>query len=112
MNAVQRYRWDTEAGGQGHGAGDKPTVRSSVKRANKTNDNLVNRTRQFWQMRLGRDLSEDAAQQIAEHGSGFLSSLLSGREQNWPLPQITMRLAHDNRTSRQNCSHRGRRVQS
>jgi hypothetical protein len=51
-------------------------VRSSVKAANDNlNDDLIGRTREVWQPRLGRDLSRDEARQIAANVTGFFSIL-------------------------------------
>jgi hypothetical protein len=51
----------------------KPTVRSSVKPSHA--DNLIRRTRQVWQPRLGRDLSREDARQITENLTGFFALL-------------------------------------
>jgi len=52
-------------------------VRSLVKSSHAANDNLkddlIRRTREFWQPRLGRDLSREDARQIAENMTGFFS---------------------------------------
>jgi hypothetical protein len=50
--------------------GEKPTVRSSVKPSHAVNNNLINQTRAVWQPRLGRDLSNEDARQIAENVTG------------------------------------------
>jgi chemotaxis regulatin CheY-phosphate phosphatase CheZ len=54
-------------------------VRSSVKPSHPANDNLkddlTRRTRQVWQPRLGRDLNNEDARQIAANVSGFFSVL-------------------------------------
>ncbi len=51
-------------------------MRSSVKAANDNpNDDLIGRTREVWQSRLGRDLSRDEAKQIAANVTGFFSVL-------------------------------------
>ena len=56
--------------------GDKSAVRSSVKAANDNfHDDLIDRTREVWQPRLGRDLSHDEAKQIATNVTGFFSIL-------------------------------------
>ncbi len=39
------------------------------------NDNLIDRTRQVWQPRLGRDLNREDARQIAENVTGFFAIL-------------------------------------
>ena len=39
------------------------------------NDNLIERTRQLWKPRLGRDLSREDARRIAENITGFFGVL-------------------------------------
>ena len=39
------------------------------------NDNQISRTRKVWQPRLGRDLTDEDARQIAENVTGFFSVL-------------------------------------
>ena len=39
------------------------------------NDNLIERTRQLWSPRFGRDLSREDARQIAENVTGFFAIL-------------------------------------
>jgi hypothetical protein len=39
------------------------------------NENLIQRTRQFWHSRLGRDVSSETARQIAENVTGFFAVL-------------------------------------
>jgi hypothetical protein len=50
-----------------------------MKRSNAANDNdagkLVARTRQFWQPRIGRGLTDEDARQIAESVTGFFAIL-------------------------------------
>jgi hypothetical protein len=52
-------------------------VRSSVKPSHAADDNLkyelIGRTRDFWQPRLGRDLGSEDARQIAANVTGFFS---------------------------------------
>lgn len=51
-------------------------MRSSVKAANDNfEDNRIERTREVWQPRIGRDLSRDEAKQIADNVAGFFSIL-------------------------------------
>ena len=54
-------------------------MRSSVKISHAANDNLkdelIGRTREVWQPRLGRDLGREDARQIAENITGFFSVL-------------------------------------
>jgi hypothetical protein len=78
INWIQRYRWDSETGGQEHGAAEPP-VRSSMKRLDAANDNdagkQIARTRQIWQPRLARDLIDDDANQIMHNVTGFFGLL-------------------------------------
>ena len=46
-----------------------------MKPSDAANDNLIDRTRQVWQPRLGRDLSREDARQIAENVTGFFAIL-------------------------------------
>jgi hypothetical protein len=46
-----------------------------VKPSHAANDNLIDRTRQVWQPRLGRDLSREDARQIVENITGFFAIL-------------------------------------
>jgi hypothetical protein len=46
-----------------------------VKPSHAANDDLIDRTRQVWQPRLGRDLSREDARQIAENVTGFFAVL-------------------------------------
>ena len=58
-------------------------MRSSVKPSHAANDNLIDRTRQVWQPRLGRDLSREDARQIAENVTGFFAHprrMVAGRD--------------------------------
>ena len=51
-------------------------MRSSVKAANDNlNDDQIERAREVWQPRVGRDLSHDEAKQIATNVTGFFSIL-------------------------------------
>ena len=65
-------------------------MRSSVKPSHPANDNLKNdlirRTRQVWQPRLGRDLSGEDARQIAANVSGFFSVLAEWSRAEMPSP--------------------------
>ena len=60
-------------------SGEEPPVRSSVKPSQTANNNLkddlIGRTREVWQPRLGRDLSREDARQIAANVTGFFSVL-------------------------------------
>jgi len=61
-------------------------VGSSVKPSHAANDNLIDRTRQVWQPRLGRDLSGEDARQIAENVTGFFSILAEWSRAEMPSP--------------------------
>jgi hypothetical protein len=50
------------------------------------NDALVRRTREVWQPRLGRDLSDDQAQQIAASVTGFFAILAQWSRAEVPIP--------------------------
>ena len=50
-------------------------MRSSVKPSHPANDNLIDRTREIWKPRLGRDLSREDARQITENLTGFFALL-------------------------------------
>ena len=47
---------------------------------------LIGRTRQVWQPRLGRDLSREDARQIAENVTGFFSVLAEWSRAEMPVP--------------------------
>lgn len=62
-------------------------MRSSVKAANDNhNDELVGRTREVWQPRLGRDLTRDEAKQIAASMTGFFAVLAEWSRTDTPDP--------------------------
>lgn len=62
-------------------------MRSSVKAANDNlNDELIGRTREVWQPRLGRDLSRDEAKQIASSVTGFFAVLAEWSRADMPDP--------------------------
>jgi hypothetical protein len=65
-------------------------VRSSVKSLHAANDNLkdelIGRTREVWQPRLGRDLSCEDARQIAANVTGFFSVLAEWSRAEMPSP--------------------------
>jgi hypothetical protein len=46
-----------------------------MKPAHSANHNLIDRTRQVWTSRLGRDLSREDARQMAENVTGFFAIL-------------------------------------
>ena len=49
-------------------------------------DDLIRRTREVWQPRLGRDLSREDARQIAENMAGFFSVLAEWSRAELPSP--------------------------
>ena len=57
-----------------------------MKPSHAANDNLIDRTRQVWQPRLGRDLSREDARQIAENVTGFFALLAE-----WSRPRCRLR---------------------
>ena len=62
-------------------------MRSSVNAANDNlNDDLIERTREVWQPRIGRDLSRDEATQIAANVTGFFSILAKWSRADMPNP--------------------------
>ncbi len=50
------------------------------------NDELIGRTREVWQPRLGRDLSSDEAKQIAASMTGFFAVLAEWSRADMPDP--------------------------
>jgi hypothetical protein len=63
-----------------------------VKQSHAANDKLIDRTRQVWQPRLGRDVSREDARQITQNVTGFFGILAewsrgSGRLQQFHLVQ-------------------------
>ena len=76
-------------------SGEDPAVRSSVKAANDNlNGDQIERTREVWQPRVGRDLSRDEAKQIAANVTGFFSFWPSGRGSNCRCPRTTIPTGH------------------
>ena len=65
-------------------------MRSSVKPSHAANDNLIDRTRQVWQPRLGRDLSREDARQIAENVTGFFALLAEWSRADLARPRRTI----------------------
>jgi len=61
-------------------------VRSSVKPRHLANDNLIDRTREVWKPRLGRDLSREDARQMAQNVTGFFSILAEWSRAQTPVP--------------------------
>ena len=50
------------------------------------NDNLLDRTRKVWQPRIGRDLTDEDARQIADDVTGFFSLLAEWARAETPSP--------------------------
>ena len=50
------------------------------------NDNLIDRTRQVWQSRIRRDLTDEDARQIAENVTGFFAILAEWSRAELPAP--------------------------
>jgi hypothetical protein len=61
-------------------------VRSTVKPSHAANDNLIDRTRQVWQSRIGRDIADEDARQIAANVTGFFSVLAEWSRAQMPTP--------------------------
>ena len=62
-------------------------MRYSVKAANDNlNDDQIERTREVWQPRVGRDLNRDEAKQIAANVTGFFSILAEWSRAELPVP--------------------------
>jgi hypothetical protein len=57
-----------------------------MKPSHAANDNLVDRTRQVWQPRTGRDLTDEDSRQIAENVTGFFSILAEWSRAEMPTP--------------------------
>jgi hypothetical protein len=57
-----------------------------VKPLHPANDNLIDRTREVWKPRLGRDLSRENARQIAENVTGFFAILAEWSRAEMPVP--------------------------
>jgi hypothetical protein len=57
-----------------------------VKPSQAANENLIDRTRQVWRSRLGRDLSREDARQIAENVTGFFTILAEWSRAEMPAP--------------------------
>jgi hypothetical protein len=57
-----------------------------MKPSHAANDKLIDRTRQVWQSRIRRDLTDEDARQIAENVTGFFSILHEWSRANVPAP--------------------------
>jgi hypothetical protein len=57
-----------------------------VEPSHAANDNLIDRTREVWKPRLGRDLSREDARQIVENVTGFFAILTQWSRAEMPVP--------------------------
>ena len=57
-----------------------------MKPSHAANDNLISRTRRFWQARTMRDLTDEDARQIAENVTGLFSVLAEWSRAEIPTP--------------------------
>jgi hypothetical protein len=57
-----------------------------VKPSHPANDNLIDRTREVWKPRLGRDLTREDARQIAANVTGFFTILAKWSRAEMPIP--------------------------
>jgi hypothetical protein len=57
-----------------------------MKPSHAANDNLIDRTRQVWQSRTRRDLTDEDARQIAENVTGFFAILAEWSCAELPAP--------------------------
>jgi hypothetical protein len=57
-----------------------------VKPSHAANDNLIDRTREVWKPRFGRDLSREDARQIAENVTCFFAILAEWSRAEIPVP--------------------------
>jgi hypothetical protein len=57
-----------------------------MKPSHPANDNLIDRTREVWKPRLGRDLSREDARQIAENITSFFAILAEWSRAEIPVP--------------------------
>jgi hypothetical protein len=70
-----------------------------MKPSHAANDHLIDRTRQVWQSRIRRDLTDEDARQIAENVTGFLAILTewSRAELRAPANDAGKPIASDNK---------------
>ena len=70
-----------------------------MKPSHAANDNLIDRTRQVWQSRIRRDLTDEDARQIAENVIGFFAILAewSRAELSAPANDTGKPIASDNK---------------
>jgi len=57
-----------------------------MKPSHAANDNLIDRTRQVWQPRIGRDLTYEDVRQINENVTGFFALLAEWSRAEMPEP--------------------------
>ena len=57
-----------------------------MKKTHAANDNQINLTRKVWEPRIGRDLTDDDARQIAGNVTGFFSILAEWMRTETPFP--------------------------
>jgi hypothetical protein len=73
-------------------------VKSSVKPSHAANDNVIDRTRELWKPRLGRDLSREDARQIVENVTGFFAILIEWSRAEMPVPANDTSKPHTSET--------------
>ncbi len=75
---------------------------ASVKASTHANDNLIDRTREVWQPRIGRNLTDEDARQISENVTGFFTILAEWSRVAMPTPgnDAGKRVASDNQEVR------------
>jgi hypothetical protein len=80
-------------------------VKTSPAANDNLKDDLIRRTRQVWQPRLGRDLSREDARQIAENVTGFFAVLAEWSRAELPSPanDAGKRAASDNEEAHDEC---------
>lgn len=61
-------------------------MKSSMKTTQAVNDNQIDRTRKVWEPRIGRDLTDEHARQIADNITGFFSILAEWAMAETPTP--------------------------
>jgi hypothetical protein len=57
-----------------------------VKLSTPANDNLIDATREVWQPRIGRNLTDEDARQISENVTGFFAILAEWSRVEMPTP--------------------------
>ncbi len=59
---------------------------ASVKASTPAKDDLIDRTREVWQPRIGRNLTDEDARQISENITGFFTVLAEWSRVDMPTP--------------------------